>query len=152
MFCFFRSLSSFNILNQRKLFNELSLFLDRFNGILSSWLAAVYIVGIASGICRAAMAVAKLQIPSLVVSLTASLLLLYISNRCARVNEESRKLRRMRQGEARDLPWLKSSWKACRSLRVYIGPFMYADSKMGLKVLSVILTNTASLLMEARLE
>ena len=129
--------------------NELSLLLNEFNRTFRHWLGSFFIVTIAGVIFNAAGAVALLQIRMLIIALICSTLLLYCCNRCAAVYEQSIELKSRRQSQVR-IQWLAKSWNAWRPLQFHVGPFLYADRELGLNILSVIITNTASLLMEAR--
>ena len=148
--CLGRSGKRPDFLRERMIINELSLLLNKFNGILMYWLGSFFLIAIASVIFNAAGAVALWRVRMFIIAFVTCVLLLYCSNRCATVYEESTKLRILRQSRS-STQWLAKSWTTLRPLRFYVGPFVYADRGLSLNLLSVMVTNTASLLMEARL-
>ena len=139
-----------DLLREKMMVNELSLLLSKFNETFRHWLGSFFIVTIAGVIFNAAGAVALLRIRMLIIALICSALLLYCCNRCATVYEQSQELTSRRQSQVR-IQWLAKSWNAWRPLQFHVGPFLYADRELGLNMLSFIITNTAVLLIEARL-
>ena len=142
------------MLHEKRVVDELSLLLNAYNGIFMNWLASAFSIAVVAVMFNTAAGVAFVSIRMLIVATAVSAILLYGCNECSTVHEESRKLKFLRQchtSSSINTQWLEKSWKAWRPMRFQVGPFIHADKKLSMRIFSGILTNTASLLMEARL-
>ena len=123
---------------------ELSVLMQHYNCTFQIWAVISESTWIFTAIVNASLAIVKLSPRSTAMVIAVSTILLYLFKRMGNVYTESRELLSEFLPTC-STPWFRRTCKAYRPLRVNVGTFYYADRTLVLTILTIILTNTASL-------
>ena len=129
-----------------KMNRKLAVLMENFNGTFSIWVYLVEVMVIVAAVMNASIAILFQSARSALITAAALTVLLTVFGSLGNVHAGSRNLL-VACRNMRDNAWLTRHSIATRELRVKVGLFFYADRSLVLTILSIILNNTANIVM-----